>query len=275
MVAPEAQACPETPSIRFGALRGFYTIAALTFFISLIATVYFCVSMDGGMEMPGGWTMSMVWMRMPGQTWPESAGMFVLMWIVMMIMMMLPSALPRFARLYHSLPGYEAPARIATTMMAAVGYFAVWTIFGLCVYPIGILIASATMTWPAVSRIIPVLSGFGLILSGIFQFTGWKKVGLGGCGCHADIQIEARGGPLGKGWMCGAHDGKYCVICCSGLMLTLLLLGVMNLLVMFIVAGIITGEKILRNYTLFSRLAGCIIVGTGMVMTVRSVAAFR
>jgi hypothetical protein len=25
----------------------------------------------GEMPMPGGWTMSMAWMRMPGQTWPE------------------------------------------------------------------------------------------------------------------------------------------------------------------------------------------------------------
>jgi hypothetical protein len=24
----------------------------------------------GEMPMPGGWTMSMGWMRMPGQTWP-------------------------------------------------------------------------------------------------------------------------------------------------------------------------------------------------------------
>ena len=27
----------------------------------------------GDMPMPGGWTMSMVWMRMPGQTWPGAA----------------------------------------------------------------------------------------------------------------------------------------------------------------------------------------------------------
>ena len=35
-------------------------------------TVAWCSSMSamGGMPMPGGWTMSMAWMRMPGQTWP-------------------------------------------------------------------------------------------------------------------------------------------------------------------------------------------------------------
>jgi hypothetical protein len=28
------------------------------------------MSAMGEMPMPGGWTMSMAWMRMPGQTWP-------------------------------------------------------------------------------------------------------------------------------------------------------------------------------------------------------------
>jgi predicted metal-binding membrane protein len=46
------------------------------------------------MPMPGGWTMSMVWMRMPGQTWPEAAVTFIGMWVVMMVAMMLPSLAP-------------------------------------------------------------------------------------------------------------------------------------------------------------------------------------
>ena len=49
---------------------------------------------DGGMAMPGGWTMSMMWMRMPGQTWPGAAASFVGMWVVMMAAMMLPSLVP-------------------------------------------------------------------------------------------------------------------------------------------------------------------------------------
>ena len=54
--------------------------------------------------MPGGWTMSMTWMRMPGQTWPGVAASFLGMWVVMMVAMMLPSlvadavALPRGRR---------------------------------------------------------------------------------------------------------------------------------------------------------------------------------
>ncbi len=43
------------------------------------------------MEMPGDWTMSMAWMRMPGQSWVGAGGTFLGMWVVMMVAMMLPS----------------------------------------------------------------------------------------------------------------------------------------------------------------------------------------
>jgi len=32
--------------------------------------------------MPGGWTMSMAWVRMPGQSWPVAAASFLGMWVV-------------------------------------------------------------------------------------------------------------------------------------------------------------------------------------------------
>src|ERR1017187_10374176 len=72
----------------------FIMICFLAFVISITITIYFCISMGGEMPMPGGWTMSMMWMRMPGETWTASAAMFMLMWLAMMVAMMLPSALP-------------------------------------------------------------------------------------------------------------------------------------------------------------------------------------
>ena len=45
----------------------------------------------GEMLMPGGWTMSMAWMRMLGQTWPGAVALFLGMWVVMMVVMMLLS----------------------------------------------------------------------------------------------------------------------------------------------------------------------------------------
>ncbi len=263
--------CPETRVARFRGSPLLFAFLAPVFLVSLAATVYFCLSMAGGMEMRGGWTMSMIWMRMPGQSWMESAGMFLVMWIAMMIAMMLPSVMPRFLGFYDTLPTEKAPFRIAATMMAISGYFTVWTLVGMCVYPAGIFFAQAAMQWPLLSRAVPTLSGLGLVLSGIFQFSRWKMKGLGSCGCHADIRTEGKGGPLRSGWTYGVREGRYCALCCSALMLTLLILGAMSLLAMVLVAGIIAGEKFVGNYRLFSRLAGTVILLGGVVMCIRSI----
>jgi predicted metal-binding membrane protein len=52
----------------------------------------------GEMPMPGGWSMSMTWMLMPGPTWLDAAASFLGMWVVMMVAMMLPSLVPMLWR---------------------------------------------------------------------------------------------------------------------------------------------------------------------------------
>ena len=54
--------------------RALFGVSALLFAASAAATILWCTFMSamGEMPMPGGWTMSMAWMRMPGQTWPAS-----------------------------------------------------------------------------------------------------------------------------------------------------------------------------------------------------------
>ena len=78
----------------------FLGVSALLFAASAAVTIAWCASMSamGGMPMPGGWTMSMAWMRMPGQTWPGAAASFLGMWVVMMVAMMLPSLVPMLWR---------------------------------------------------------------------------------------------------------------------------------------------------------------------------------
>jgi hypothetical protein len=78
----------------------FYGVSALLLVASAALTALWSTSMSamGGMPMPGGWTMSMAWMRMPGQTWPGAAASFLGMWVVMMMAMMLPSLTPTLWR---------------------------------------------------------------------------------------------------------------------------------------------------------------------------------
>ena len=80
--------------------RTFFTVSALLLAASAAVTIVWCASMSemGGMRMPGGWTMSMAWMRMPGQTWTAAGAVFLGMWVVMMVAMMLPCLLPTLSQ---------------------------------------------------------------------------------------------------------------------------------------------------------------------------------
>jgi len=51
------------------------TISSLLFATSATVTIAWgsCMAAMGGMPMPGGWTMSMAWMRMPGQSFADMA----------------------------------------------------------------------------------------------------------------------------------------------------------------------------------------------------------
>ena len=54
----------------------FLGVSALLFAASATITIVWCASMSamGGMPMPGGWAMSMVWMRLPGSTLGKRSG---------------------------------------------------------------------------------------------------------------------------------------------------------------------------------------------------------
>src|SRR3954468_22835597 len=77
---------PDRPS-----LGAFVAVCALLFAGSAAVTIAWGGSMAemDGMPMPGGWAMSMTWMRMPAQTWLDAAASFVAMWMIMMVAMML------------------------------------------------------------------------------------------------------------------------------------------------------------------------------------------
>ena len=79
-----------------GSQRTIVGVSALFFAVSAMVTVLCCNSMSamGEMRMQGGWTMSMAWMRMPGQSWWAAMVSFVGMWALMMVAMMMPSHVP-------------------------------------------------------------------------------------------------------------------------------------------------------------------------------------
>src|SRR5260370_15232686 len=94
--------------------KPFFGVSALLFAASAAGTIVWSASMSamGEMPMPGGWTMSMAWMRMPGQTWPGAAAWFLGMWVVMMVAVMLPSLVPTLWRYRQPLAGRPRRASV-------------------------------------------------------------------------------------------------------------------------------------------------------------------
>ncbi len=146
-------------SSRRASQQAFLGVSALLFVVSAAVTIVWGASMSamGGMPMPGGWTMSMAWMRMPGQTWPRAAASFLGMWIVMMVAMMLPSLVPMLRRYRQAVgnaheTGETGQPRLGRlTALVGVGYFFVWTVFGMAAFPLGVALAAIEMRVPAVA----------------------------------------------------------------------------------------------------------------------------
>jgi predicted metal-binding membrane protein len=245
----------------------FLSTSVVVFVIAAAATAHFCRSMAGGMDMPGGWIMSMMWMPMPGYSWTGSAAMFLLMWFVMMAAMMLPSALPMLLSLQRTSNENKKFAPLA--LFASAGYFFIWTLIGVVVYALGVVFAMATMHLDWLSRLTPVLSGAMLIVAGLVQFTAWKMSSLRRCRARYCCALLDAG--AFSGWRYGFRQGVSCCICCTGPMLALLVLGAMNLAVMAIITTIITAEKLLPYSERIVRLFGFIALLAGTLMIVRKV----
>ena len=191
--------------------------------------------------MAAGPTMSMLWMRMPGQSWAGATASFVAMWTVMMVAMMLPSLVPMLHR-YRLVIGGARRAGLLTALVA-LGYFAVWSALGAVVFPLGALLASLAQRVPALGRAAPVATGVLVLVAGLVQLTEWKARHLmfdPGASAH----VRAMSADVGSALRHGLCLGMHCCYCCAGLTASLLALGVMDLRVMAVVTAAITAERV-------------------------------
>jgi len=251
--------------------RVFLGIAALLFAVSAAVTIAWCASMSatGAMPMPGGWTMSMAWMRMPGQTWPGAAASFLAMWIVMMVAMMLPSLMPMLWR-YRQAVGRPGGMRLGRlTALVGVGYFLVWTLFGMAAYPLGVALAAIAMRQPALARAVPIATGVVVLIAGALQFSAWKARTLACCRQAAgrDRTLPADAGTALRH---GVRLGLDCGPCCANLMAILLVIGVMDLGAMAAVTAVITLERLARNGERAARIIGAAAIGAGLILIARA-----
>jgi predicted metal-binding membrane protein len=261
--------------------RAFLGVSALLFAASAAVTIVWSSSMSamGGMPMPGGWTLSMAWMPMPGQSWPGAAATFLAMWIVMMTAMMLPALVPMLWRYRQAIVG-AGVARSASggtddsrlgwlTALVATAYLCVWTVLGIAALPLGAALAALEMQSPALSRAVPLAVGVVVLAAGVLQFTAWKARQLACC-----RQAPARGHTLpadaGTAWRHGLRLGLHCCYCCAGLTAILLVIGVMDLRAMAVLTAAISLERLAPGGARVARAVGAVIVSAGLFLIVRA-----
>lgn len=251
--------------------QGFLAASALLFAASAALTILCCRSMSsmGEMPMPGGWNMSMAWMRMPEQTWPEAAASFLGMWVVMMVAMMLPSLIPMLQRYRQAVDSTSEMRLDGLTALVGIGYFSVWTVFGIIVFPLGAVLAQIEMSQAALARAVPIIADAVVLIGGLLQLTAWKAHHLASCrealGCNrtlaADAEIALRH---------GVHLGLHCSCCCLNLMVILLVVGVMDLHAMAVVTAAITAERVVPASRPVARAIGALAVGAGVFLIARA-----
>jgi predicted metal-binding membrane protein len=248
----------------------FVGVSALLFAGSATLTIVWCASMSAmAMPMPGGWTMSMAWMRMPAQTWPNAAASFIGMWIVMMVAMMLPS-LGLMLRRYRQAVGRTGATHPGLlTAIVGAGYFFVWTVFGLAVFPLGVALAAVEMQQPALARAVPIAAGVVVLIAGTLQFSAWKSRHLASCR-EAPDRVRTLTADAGTAWRHGLRLGLHCSYCCASLMAILLVIGVMDLRAMAVVAAAITFERLAPAGERVARTIGAVVVGAGLFLIARA-----
>jgi len=190
--------------------------------------------------------------EMPMSGWLGAAASFLGMWVVMMVAMMLPSLVPTLRRYHQAGLGW-------LTALVGVGYFVVWTLFGMAAYPLVV----------ALPRTVPIAVGVVVLLAGFLQFTAWKARHLACCREAGRGQVSA---DAGTAWRHGLRLGLHCAKCNVGLMAILLGLGIMDVRAMAVVAAAITVERLAPApaSNRVARATGAVALGAGLFLIARA-----
>lgn len=253
--------------------RPLLAVSALLFAGSTAVTVPWSSSMAamGSMPMAGGWSLSMAWMPMAGQTWPATAASFLGMWTMMMAAMMLPALVPMLWRYREALGEVGRGPLGALTALAGLGYFCVWIACGAIVFALGATLAALEMRLPWLARAVPLTAASLVLLAGAAQLTAWKTRQLACCRQAPRAgQALSPGGALA--WRHGLRLGLRCTCCCGGFTAILLVLGVMDLRAMALVTLAISAERLAPAGERIARATGAFALAGGLVLIARAVA---
>jgi len=183
---------------------------------------------------------------------------FIPVWTLMMAAMMLPSVAP-VAVLYERTVTDNRVLRLAAF---AAGYIVVWGLAGVPAFAIATLLFSVAMDHPQTARYIA--AGIFLVL-GLYQVSPLKDRCLSHCRSPFSLLLHYANfhGPL-RDFRAGTQHALYCLGCCWALMLVLVVAGIMNVLVMVVLAAVILIEKYWSRGQAFSRVVAAAAVVLAM-----------
>ena len=160
---------------------------------------------------------------------------FVATWAVMMAAMMLPSALPlvfEFARNSERRRGW----RTATALLGAT-YLSTWLAFGVICY---VLYNAVGMPWSEQK----LIGGAALVIAGLYAFTPIQRASEAlcreRCALHRPLPFNLPRSAV----VAGARYGLSCLGCSAGLMVAMVLIGMDNLVWMFVLAAVVLVYKL-------------------------------
>ena len=187
------------------------------------------------------------------------------MWVLMMVPMMLPTLIPVLARLRRAERGWGLSP---LTALVGTGYFSVWTVIGMSLYPLAAGLAAVETREPALASALPFAAGLVVLLAGIVQISAWKARGVTCC----REAPESEGIPAGAraALRHGIRLGIHCVRCCGNLMAVLLAVGMMDLRWMLAVTAAITIERVTPSGVRWARAIGVAVVLWGVVLIARA-----
>ncbi len=184
----------------------------------------------------------------------------VLMWFLMAVATMLPSAAP-LIRTYCEIadtarfkgePVVHPLVLVAGYLTTWLGASAAFTVLTLAVYAFA---GSGRLLDPAIG----LAAAAGLLVAGLYQFSGLKQACLEKCRNPFSILFANWSAKPGRIFRLGLEQGVWCLGCCWALMLVMFAVGAMNVFWMALI-GLFTLIEKQTTGRVASRVAGAILL---------------
>jgi len=180
--------------------------------------------------------------------------------------MMLPSVAPALVRYRQAGREADVPRLGLRTTLAGAGYFFVWALLGLAVFPLGVALSVLEMQQPALARAVPLATAIVIVIAGALQFGAWKSHDLGRCAAA----LARTGANSGAAWRHGVRLGLHCSSSCGNLMAAVLIIGIMDLRAMAFVTAALAAERLTPAGERVARVTGVIVIGIGLFLITRA-----